>query len=281
MLDALRTVVSQNAELVSAISIAIGLASILLAVFLYRAGKPKRLLSYASRTFRIISEKAGKVPGLTIDYDGHPIRALSVTRLAIWNAGNEALKREDIPPMAPLVIYVRPGVSLFDIRLIEVTSPANNVEIIPTDGNSNLYVVNYQYFDPSDGAILSIIHDGTEIGDVAVRGRIVGGYVRRAATDPETMTTVAEPHAATTIVSVESGRSYYRGLAFIIIIGTCAFAAILSFLKGLQSLILGPVGIIAGVLILLYTRRFYPPVRLRKFDDNLETLTSEGKSVSK
>lgn len=85
--------INNNAELISALSLFLGFASIVIALVIYRASKPLKRIGFSTRTFRIISNKAKNIDGLSVNYKSEPIDTLSVTRLGFWNEGNEELRK--------------------------------------------------------------------------------------------------------------------------------------------------------------------------------------------
>lgn len=265
MWDAVKHFTSAQPELISLISLGCGAASIVLAFILYRASKQRRLLAYATRTFRIISDKARGVNGLRVLYGDEPVRSLSVTRLGMWNAGNEVLRRTDIPSRHPPVIYAKKGVCILEAQLLETTSLANGIQLTPFEGEISGYAVMFEFLDPNDGALISIAHDGIEVDDIVMSGSIIGGHIRRRATDPETPN---KSIGLTTVVK-DSGRSSAQELA---IFSLCFLP--LGILAAFFDLTIS-VGIIMGNVIacgIVYvkSRISYPPSRLKMFDDNLE-----------
>src|ERR1035437_4492390 len=155
--ETIRQFAAQNPELVSVVSLGVGFASIVLALILYRASKPRRLLAYATRTFRIISSKAKRVEGLKVLYNEKAVQSLSLTRLGVWNAGNEALRRTDIPSVSPPVIYARKGVSILEAQILETTSSANRIELTAFQGEVSGYAIGFEFLDPGDGALFNIV----------------------------------------------------------------------------------------------------------------------------
>lgn len=276
MWETIRQFAARSPELVSVVSLGVGFASIVLALILYRASKPRRLLAYATRTFRIISDKAQKVAGLKVLYNERAVRSLSLTRLGIWNAGNEALRRTDIPSVSPPVIHARKGVSILKAQILETTSSANRIELTPFEGEVSGYAIGFEFLDPGDGALFNIVHDGIEVQDVAITGGIIGGRIRRAATDPETVATSAGPHAATTILTVQSGRSNARSFALFALIGFSVVGIIIVFFNLLAGFILILLGGCLSAGVYLTSRRSYPPPQLKMFDDNLDAKTTHN-----
>lgn len=155
--SSIRTSISNHPDIVAALGLAGTVGSIALAVLLYKLGKPRRLLAYATRTFRVIPDRRIKLPRLEVLYNTYPVQSLSVTRIAMWNAGNESLRRDDIPKTDPPVIYARDEIELFEGDVIESVA-ANNVTLIPVYEPITGYAVDFEFLDPGDGAVFSIVH---------------------------------------------------------------------------------------------------------------------------
>jgi hypothetical protein len=193
------------------------------------------------------------------------VSRLSVTRLAVWNAGTEPIRSTDIAGRAPLRLTARDGITVLEATVLEVTRAANRL-IVFTDEHSDAKLrVTFEFLDPSDGALINVIHDGIGLEDVALVGIVVGGTVRRTVADPETIP--AERSASR--VRIESGRRKARfGAALSILIG--GPLTVLASLMGAVTLASASVLIVMiGIGLYAYARRVYPPSGLRIFDNDL------------
>lgn len=264
-----KTFISEHTELITFVSLSFGLAGIILAVIFYRASQPVRQLSYSTRTFRIISEKAKKVAGLEVKFDEQNVNAISVTRAAIWNGGNESLRNTDISENDPLIIQARKGVEILKAELIESTSSANRALIQQMQHEMSRYYFNFEFLNPGDGAIVSIVHTGTGIEDLSLIGTLIGARIKRTAADPETVTTIAGPHAATTIVHVESARSFSKFFSFLLFAMSIFIFCISFFKHEMSTLIAAIVVLFLAFVFYFYAKRKYPPSQLKMYDDNL------------
>jgi hypothetical protein len=266
--SSIKTSISNHPDIVAMLGLAGTVASIALAVVLYKLGKPRRLLAYATRTFRVISDRRIKLARLEVLYNTYPVDSLSVTRIAMWNAGNESLRRADIPKTDPPVIYARDEITLFEGTVIESVA-ANNVSLIPVFKPITGYAVDFEFLDPGDGAVFSIVHAGSKIKDIRVNGEIIGGRVRRTvahgerpeAQDRDTLKQKETP---------QSGRKQIRQAA-LPMVGLCWIVGLIAiFLSHLrEGLLLIMVGTLVPGWLLFLSRRVYPPIRLKTFDDNL------------
>ena len=192
-----------------------------------------------------------------------------MTRLAIWNGGSEPLRSSDISEKDPLIIKPIDDVKILKAELIESTSSANRTTIKQANDGSNQYIFCFDFLNTRDGAIASLVHDGTGIEDLSLLGTLIGGRVKRTAADPETVTTSAGPHAATTIVYVDSARSHWGFMPWFFLVFSLVCFSVTFFIDSKEPLVLAIVFFVVGSGAFLYFRRKYPPSQLKMYDDNL------------
>lgn len=261
MIETIEGIFTENAALISVTSLVLTMTSIVLALVIYKASKPLTSIAYAARTFRIISDKASSIDGLSINFNSISVDTLSVTRLAIWNEGNQALRESDLPEIDAPAIRVKKGVEVFAITLVEQPEQTNQFVLL----NNN--EIRFQHINPGDGALINVIHSGTEINDVFISGSIIGGRVRNAAMDPETVNISADPHAASTILITQSPRTHGLFLAYLSL-ALAAIALVGSFFSLIPAIFVSGGFFTVGLFFLWDTRRRYPPAQIRMFDDN-------------
>lgn len=264
-----REYISANPELIAALGLIGTIGGIVIAVLLYEIAKPRRLLAYATRTFRIIPRPVVKLDRLEVSYNGYPVQALSVTRLTVWNAGNEALRRADIPVAHPPVIYVSEGVTLFEADTVEHSSAANNVSLEPVHEPIVGYALRFDYLDPGDGVVFNIVHDGTTVTDARLTGNIIGARVRRTLAQGES------PEVRDGVPQTRKPNSGRAQLRFVMRVCLALLPTL-----GILSILLGrwdtgvfaiSFGLLLGGGMWLLGRRAYPPANLKAFDDNVGT----------
>src|SRR5438045_1267463 len=100
----IKAYIATNPEVVAVLGVIGTIGGIVISILLYKLSSSRRLLAYATRTFRIIPAFRIKLSGLQVTYNSYDVKSLSVTRVTIWNAGNESLRRSDIPQAHPPII---------------------------------------------------------------------------------------------------------------------------------------------------------------------------------
>lgn len=268
---AVRHFISANQELIAILGVLGTIGSTILALVLYRLAKPKKLLAYATRTFRIVREPNWKLPNLEISYNKSPVRSLSVTRVTIWNAGNESVRVTDLPRAHAPIISVPDGLNLFEADVIERTSVVNNFNLEPVYDPQIGYSLTFDFLDPGDGVVIHIVHEGTKLTDVRLSGELIGGRIRRTSAVGERFDAPDDSFPWSKPPDPQSGRAQTRFAARLLMI-LFPVIGFLLIITGARDAGIGllSMGLLVGIGMLVLSRRIYPPASLKSYDDNLK-----------
>ena len=210
-----KELIQKHSEIVALVGILGVIFSILQGFLTARWSKSRRLLAYATRTFRILRRPLRNLAGLSIIYNASPVDSLSLTRIAVWNAGNESLRRNDIPQTGQPIIYAPDGVNVFEADIIEATSDANDVKLGPVYEPITGYAVDFEFLDPGDGVMVEVIHDGNKSTDIRIHGEIIGGRIRRTAAEWESPDIETNKSLSSSSNRPRSGRESLRLLRIV------------------------------------------------------------------
>lgn len=141
--------------------------SIIVSFYLYSKSKRKKKPQYSKRSINVISDTFQNVANVDVSYQGSKINNLTVTKIAIWNGGNETINFSDMASTDRLRIIAEDGITIFNSEVIHQTNPTNN--IASTIGN-NIVEVSFDYFDQNQGGIIKIIHSGKKSSDLNIKG---------------------------------------------------------------------------------------------------------------
>ena len=149
------------------VSLAIGYA-------LYLKGKREKLPSWYHITTVFMRNSTGMIPGLKIHFAGHgdDILDFAVSRLVLWNRGQETIRKEDFPASEPLRIETKAGVTILSAKLIHQTVAANGFKCSVKD--KAVVPITFEYLDFNQCAVLEICHTGTESKSLALFGIVKG-----------------------------------------------------------------------------------------------------------
>jgi len=143
----------------------------LLGIFLTIKSKKSKKPIYRTRTINLIKENIGKMKSVDILYHGDKIENLSVSKIAIWNAGKETINDTDITKNK-FRIEIDEKYKILEYELIPQKNPANNFKLIKT--SDNVLEINFDYFDYEEGIIVQIYHTATTGDSLSVKGSFRG-----------------------------------------------------------------------------------------------------------
>jgi hypothetical protein len=216
------------------------IVSTAVALYFYRKSRRIKLLAYTVSTAYLIQDYSAKLSGLKIEYKGKNPPNISVSRIAIWNAGTETINRGDIAEAEPL--YIVSQSEILDWSVISRTAPANQFAL--TQLAAVVLPVGFDYLDSNDGAIIQLVHTGKPSDNIILSGRVKGSgqAVRRDFGPHPTMIRISDsfvgPSAALVIIGTLSTINTTGSLhdySFLgVLIGVVFFSSslVLSYLAG-------------------------------------------------
>ncbi len=159
----------------------IGIAVSLLLFFLSRK---KRIPIYRCRTTRLITSSLNQIDGLDILYDNKKLNALSISKVALWNAGRETISGTDVSELDRLRVSLNTKYEFLSCHILSQTKIANNFSAQIADDKKSIILL-FDYIDHNEGVVLKIRHTGSSSSDINVDGSIKA--VRTIKRSEETM----------------------------------------------------------------------------------------------
>ncbi len=151
------------------VGVALGIVSI---IWMVRWRKYKRLC-YALKSSTVFTKLTDRAPFVTVTSDQGPVDNLTVTNLALWNGGNDAIRKSDVPPSEPLRIRVKDQCQILDVSLSHQSDPANEIRLCEGSQGSRIEI-DFEYLNPRDGAVVKIAHTGQSSDDIQIKGKLIG-----------------------------------------------------------------------------------------------------------
>lgn len=160
-----------NNPIFQIISLLFGLIGIFLAILFFIKGKKQTKPFFAKRSFNLISEKIKNIGNFNISFNNQEINNLTVTKVAIWNAGNQTLNHSDFAQNDLLKIKAEEGIEFYDSKIVYESDETCMMSI---DANRNEIMVLFDYFDRNQGGIIQITHSGKGSKDINILGTVKG-----------------------------------------------------------------------------------------------------------
>jgi len=135
----------------------------------------KRDLSYCINPVRTPIIRAEKRSEISITYKGLTVIGdVTAAQIAIWNAGREPIKSEDV--LSPVVLKIPKDILVFEIRVVETNRAINafRIESLYTNAQSICMKLNWRILERGDGALIQVIYSGSTDTPLELEGIIVG-----------------------------------------------------------------------------------------------------------
>jgi hypothetical protein len=161
------------------ISVLIGLAA---SYITYRLSKRTKEPRYAMRSTNLVANHVSKISDLAISYQGKPISNLTVSKVALWNAGRDPIREGDIPKLDPLTITAKDNAEIRKAEILYSSREANELEI-DLASSKKLYL-RFKYLDRDQGAVVQLWHTGLSHDVLDFTGSVIGATIKNA-TIPE------------------------------------------------------------------------------------------------
>lgn len=137
------------------VSLALGIAGVLSSIYFYIRSKREKRPVFHTKTFQLVKDKVSGVPGLAITFEGQQVKALSITKLAFWNAGARTIDRTDIVESDPLRVD---GTERGQILGAKVSFTRRSATNLQAQLISNSVRISFDFLDRNDGGIIYIYH---------------------------------------------------------------------------------------------------------------------------
>lgn len=135
-------------------------------------GNKYKEFSFAKASNSIVRGGKKLIPHLKFTYNNVEIDNLTVTKIALWNSGNEVINLADVVDGIGLAVTVPDDVEILSSEIIGVSDESNAFCI--ADGNGQKTELSFNYVDKSEGVVLQLCHTGFA-NDVSVSCKIKGG----------------------------------------------------------------------------------------------------------
>jgi len=126
--------------------------------FLAQADRDIRYSVSASPTTIV---KAGQSSDLRVLFKDKDLNSdVSSIQVAIWNAGKESVKRDNILSKT-MVLELEPPTSILEARIKRVTRNLVNFQVDSSANSPGILKLSWDILEQGDGAVLELIYTGT------------------------------------------------------------------------------------------------------------------------
>ncbi len=117
--------------------------------------------------------KGGVASDLTVSYLGKPITSdLRAYQVAIWNAGREPIRREDV--LKPLTLTWAASNKVVEIKIAKATRVEAEFAMNSVDYDGQKATFDWRILENADGGLVQLLVQGSERPVFSIAGTIVG-----------------------------------------------------------------------------------------------------------
>jgi hypothetical protein len=151
----------------------LGVIGIILAYYFYYKSKSTKELYYEITSFNLIGKNIkDKISDIQILYKDNRIKYLTISKIAIWNSGNQTVWENEIPENNKIQISICDSYDILECEILQNDDLDTNLTLTKID-NKKLEL-NFKFLEPNKGFILKIIHTSITSNDLTVKGRVIG-----------------------------------------------------------------------------------------------------------
>ena len=154
------------------ISVILGIALFIIGNLIFYKNRKEKKLRYAINSQNLFQDIANNVELLEIHYKYQPIKNLTVTRIAIWNAGRNTRFKTDINVSNPIMVTIDAGYEILEKKLIEITNISNKIRL--ENGDSLRFHISFDDLGYHEGCLIRVVHTGKSSAAITVSGSIIG-----------------------------------------------------------------------------------------------------------
>jgi len=164
----------QNSFIIWLILAVCTVAGFAFGIYQLMKSKKKMQFAYLKKANTIIASGKSVIDGLGITYKGQTVDNLSVTKLAVWNCGNDVInQKEDIVTERPLKIVSGDSCTrILECNIIKESEATDKFEISRCTGDEA--IISFDYAATKEGVIIQVIHTG-ESKNIYLDYKIKGG----------------------------------------------------------------------------------------------------------
>ncbi len=156
----------------------IGLLGILASITIYFRSKSRVDLRFVYKHIREVSRISSAHRKIKVTFEKNEVPRVTRTLICIWNNGRRPLRRDDIPKNDRLTFTLhdpKADVEILDFDILKVVRPSTNFTV---KGHADApgVVLDFDYLDRRDGAIIEIQHTGTADASLVLGGVILGPH---------------------------------------------------------------------------------------------------------
>jgi hypothetical protein len=155
----------------------VGVAITIIALILQIKDKKKRAIYYTINSTVLVANEVSRINGIKILFHDKEIETVVVSKIKLWNGGNDILETNDFYPNCELSIKVPQNEKILAAIVNEETDETCKVNVKNSTQDENVRIIDFYCLEPRQGATITIYHTNIDEKETEVIGKIKGGKV--------------------------------------------------------------------------------------------------------
>lgn len=178
-MEALTKWIAENPVVTTWITIIslVGVVITIIALIMQIKDKKKRAIYYTINSTILVDNEVSRIDGIKILFQDKEIETVVVSKIKLWNGGNEILETSDFYPNYNLSIKVPQNEKILGAIVNEETDKTCKVDVQNLTQDENVRIIDFYCLEPRQGATITIYHTNIDEKETEVVGKIKGGKV--------------------------------------------------------------------------------------------------------
>lgn len=179
MIGTLTKWIAENPEVTTWITIIslLGVVITIIALILQIKDKKRKAIYYTINSTILVDNEVSKIDGIKILFHDKKVDTVVISKIKLWNGGNEILEESDFFPNFELKISIPDTEKILTAVVIEETDETCGVRVQNTVQNENEMLINFYCLEPQQGATVTVYHTNVDESKTNLVGKIKGGKV--------------------------------------------------------------------------------------------------------
>ncbi len=178
-MEALTKWIAENPVVTTWITIIslLGVIVTVIALILQVKDKKRKTIYYTINSTVLVDNEVSRIDGIKILFHDKKVDTVVISKIKLWNGGNEILEESDFYPDYELGIAVPITEKILAATVIEETDETCKIMVQNSVQNENEMRINFYCLEPRQGATIIVYHTNIDEKETNVMGKIKGGKV--------------------------------------------------------------------------------------------------------
>lgn len=155
----------------------IGVLITAIALILQIKEKKRIAIFFTITSTILVDSELSQIDGVKILFNDNEVSTVVISKIKMWNGGNEILEESNFYSDHRLKIVVPQNEKILAAAVVEETDDTCKVKVIPQHYKENEMVVSFYCLEPQQGATINVYHTNTDEKETNLIGKIKAGKI--------------------------------------------------------------------------------------------------------